>query len=229
VSGHGLILATDTAWGDMWPLLWPALKDTLRMVLIATAFVAALGIPLGVALQVTAGGGLRPLRPVSAALGVVVGIGRSVPFIVLLAAIIPFTRLVVGTSLGTDAVIVPLVVALVPFYARVVEQTLREVPRELIEMARAAGASRTQTVFKVLLPEALPGLVGGLTITLVALVGFSAMGGAVGGGGLGELAIDYGYNRFDGNVMLATVVLLVVVVQLFQLIGDQLARRLSHR
>lgn len=224
-----LILASDTAWGEMWPLLWPALQDTLRMVVIATAFTAALGVPLGVLLHVTGRDGLRPLRPVSALLSVVVGLGRSVPFIVLLAAIIPFTRLVVGTSLGTNAVIVPLVVALVPFYARVVQQTLREVPRELIEMARASGASRTQAVFKVLLPEALPGLVSGLTITLVAIVGFSAMGGAVGGGGLGELAINYGYNRFDGNVMLATVALLVVIVQLFQLIGDFATRRLSHR
>ncbi|WCB93443.1 D-methionine transport system permease protein MetI [Baekduia alba] len=224
-----LIVATDTAWGDMWPLLWPALQDTLKMVLISTAFIALLGTPLGVLLHVSSPRGLKPLRSVSGLLSTVVGIGRSVPFIVLLAAIIPFTRLVVGTSLGTNAVIVPLVVALVPFYARVVQQTLREVPGELVEMARAAGGSRTQTVLKVLLPEALPGLVGGLTITLVAVVGFSAMGGAVGGGGLGELAIDYGYNRFDGNVMLATVVLLVVVVQLFQLLGDLAVRRLSHR
>jgi D-methionine transport system permease protein len=224
-----MVLATNTAWGDMWPLLWPALQDTLRMVVIATALTGALGVPLGVLVHVTAARGLRPLRPVSAGLSTVIGVGRSVPFIVLLAAIIPFTRLVVGTSLGTNAVIVPLVVAMVPFYARVVEQTLREVPRELIEMARAAGASRTQTVAKVLVPEALPGLLGGLTITLVAIVGFSAMGGAVGGGGLGQLAIDYGYNRFDGNVMLATVVLLVVIVQLFQLLGDLAVRRLSHR
>jgi D-methionine transport system permease protein len=223
------VLATSTPWNEMWPLLWPALQDTMKMVVISTAITGALGIPLGVAVHVTAPGGLRPLRAANALLSVVIGIGRSVPFIVLLAAIIPFTRLVVGTSLGTNAVIVPLVVALVPFYARVVEQTLREVPGALVEMARAAGASRAQTVLKVLLPEVLPGLVGGLTITLVALVGFSAMGGAVGGGGLGSLAIDYGYNRFDGNVMLATVVLLVVIVQAFQLAGDVLVRRLSHR
>jgi D-methionine transport system permease protein len=223
------LLATSTPWNEMWPLLWPGLQDTLRMVVISTAITGALGIPLGVAVHVTAPGGLRPLRIVNALLSIVIGIGRSVPFIVLLAAIIPFTRLVVGTSLGTNAVIVPLVVALVPFYARVVEQALREVPGPLVEMTRAAGASRAQTVRKVLLPEALPGLVGGLTITLVAIVGFSAMGGAVGGGGLGSLAIDYGYNRFDGNVMLATVVLLVVIVQAFQLAGDLLVRRLSHR
>ncbi|WP_320670677.1 methionine ABC transporter permease [Patulibacter defluvii] len=222
-------LAASTPWGEIWPLLWPALQDTLKMVVIATAITGLLGIPLGVLLHVTAPGGLRPLRPVNAAVGLVVGVGRSVPFIVLLAAIIPFTRLVVGTSLGTSAVIVPLVVALVPFYARVVEQSLREVPGELVEMARASGASRLQTVRKVLLPEAVPGLIGGLTITLVAIVGFSAMGGAVGGGGLGALAIDYGYNRFDGNVMLATVVLLVVIVQIFQFAGDLLVRRFSHR
>ncbi len=225
----GLMVATDTPWDEMWPLLWPALQDTLKMVVISTAFVALLGVPLGVALHVSGRGGLRPQRGVNAVLSVVVGIGRSVPFIVLLAAIIPFTRLVVGTSLGTNAVIVPLVVALVPFYARVVEQTLREVPGEMVEMARAAGASRGQTVAKVMLPEALPGLLGGLTITLVAIVGFSAMGGAVGGGGLGELAINYGYNRFDGHVMLATVALLVVLVQLFQLLGDLAVRRTSHR
>jgi D-methionine transport system permease protein len=223
------VVASSTAWGDIWPLLWPALKDTLRMVVISTAITGVLGVPLGVLLDVTAPGGLRPQRAVNAVLSVIVGIGRSVPFIVLLAAIIPFTRLVVGTSLGTNAVIVPLVVALVPFYARVVEQTLREVPGDLVEMARVAGASRAQTVRKVLLREAVPGLLAGLTLTLVAIVGFSAMGGAVGGGGLGALAIDYGYNRFDGNVMLATVVLLVVIVQLFQLVGDFLVRRLSHR
>jgi D-methionine transport system permease protein len=221
--------ASNTPWNEMWPLVWPATKDTLWMVLVATAVTALIGIPLGVALTVTAPDGLRPLRPVNAVLGIVVGVGRSVPFIVLLAAIIPFTRLVVGTSLGTKAVIVPLVVALVPFYGRVVEQTLRGVPGELVEMSRAIGASRAQTVRKVLLPESMPGLTGGLTITLIAIVGFSAMGGAVGGGGLGALAIDYGYNRFDGHVMLATVVLLVVIVQACQLAGDLLVRRFSHR
>lgn len=223
-----LFVATNTPWSQMWPLLWPALKDTLWMTLVSTTVTALIGIPLGVLLIVTGPDGLRPLRSVNAVLSVIVGIGRSVPFIVLLAAIIPFTRLVVGTSLGTNAVIVPLVVALVPFYARVVEQTLRAVPNEFVEMARALGASRWQTVRKVLLPEARPGIIGGLTITLIAIVGFSAMGGAVGGGGLGSLAIDYGYNRFDGNVMLATVIVLVVIVQACQMAGDLLVRRLSH-
>jgi D-methionine transport system permease protein len=222
------VLASNTPWADMWPLLWPATKETLYMVFVSTAATAILGIPLGVLLHLTAPDGLLPLRPANAVLSVIVGIGRSVPFIVLLAAIIPFTRLVVGTSLGTNAVVVPLVVALVPFYARVIEQTLRAVPRELVEMARAVGASRSQVVRKVLLREARPGIVGGLTITLIAIVGFSAMGGAVGGGGLGALAIDYGYNRFDANVMLATVVLLVVIVQACQFAGDRLTRRLSH-
>jgi D-methionine transport system permease protein len=223
-----LFLATNTPWSQMWPLLWPALKDTLWMTLVSTTVTALIGIPLGVLLIVTGPDGLRPLRSVNSVLSVIVGIGRSVPFIVLLAAIIPFTRLVVGTSLGTNAVIVPLVVALVPFYARIVEQTLRAVPNEFVEMARALGASRWQTVRKVLLPEARPGIIGGLTITLIAIVGFSAMGGAVGGGGLGSLAIDYGYNRFDGNVMLATVIVLVVIVQACQMAGDLLVRRLSH-
>jgi D-methionine transport system permease protein len=224
-----LPLADATPWNEIWELVEPALGQTLQMVVISTAITGLLGLLLGVLLHTTGRDGLRPLRPVNAALGLVVGVGRSVPFIVLLAAIIPFTRLVVGTSLGTSAVIVPLVVGMTPFYARVVEQALREVPRGLVEMARAAGASRAQTVRKVVLPEAAPGLVGGLTITLVAIVGFSAMAGTVGGGGLGALAIDYGYNRYDGNVMLATVVLLVVIVQLFQLVGDLVVRRISHR
>ena len=223
------LLAAATPWDEIWELIEPALGETLTMVVISTAITGVLGLLLGVLLHVTGRGGLLPLPPVNAVLGLVIGIGRSVPFIVLLAAIIPFTRLVVGTSLGTSAVIVPLVVGMTPFYARVVEQVLREVPRELVEMARAAGASRTQTVRKVVLPEAAPGLVGGLTITLVAIVGFSAMAGTVGGGGLGALAIDYGYNRYDGNVMLATVVLLVVIVQLFQFAGDLVVRRISPR
>jgi D-methionine transport system permease protein len=222
-------LAASTPWDELWPLVRPALGETLTMVVVSTAITGLLGLLLGVALHVTGRDGLRPLPAVGAVLSLVVGVGRSVPFIVLLAAIIPFTRLVVGTSLGTRAVIVPLVVGMTPFYARVVEQSLREVPRELLEMARAIGATRAQVVRKVLLPEAAPGLVGGLTITLVAIVGFSAMAGTVGGGGLGALAITYGYNRYDGTVMLATVVLLVVIVQLFQLAGDAVARGLTHR
>jgi D-methionine transport system permease protein len=223
------VLSAATPWGELWPLIRPALGETMQMIVISTVITGVLGLLLGVLLHTTGRDGLRPLPPVNAVLGLIIGIGRSVPFIVLLAAIIPFTRLVVGTSLGTKAVIVPLVVAMTPFYARVVEGALREVPRELIEMARAAGASRGQTVSKVLLREAAPGLVGGLTITLVAIVGFSAMAGTVGGGGLGALAIDYGYNRYDGNVMLATVVLLVVIVQIFQFVGDLVVRRISHR
>lgn len=223
------ILAASTPWDEIWPLLKPAIGETLYMVVVSTVITGVLGLLLGVLLHVTGRDGLRPAAPLNAVLSLVVGVGRSVPFIVLLAAIIPFTRLVNGSSLGTGAVVVPLVVAMVPFYARVVEAALREVPRGLVEMARAAGASRLQTVRKVLLPEAAPGLVSGLTITLVAIVGFSAMGGAVGGGGLGTLAIDYGYNRYDGNVMLATVVLLVLIVQIFQFLGDLLVRRISHR
>jgi D-methionine transport system permease protein len=224
-----IALAAATPWDELWPLIRPALGETMQMIVISTVITGVLGLLLGVLLHTTGRDGLRPLPPVNAVLGLIIGVGRSVPFIVLLAAIIPFTRLVVGTSLGTKAVIVPLVVAMTPFYARVVEGALREVPRELIEMARAAGASRGQTVSKVLLREAAPGLVGGLTITLVAIVGFSAMAGTVGGGGLGALAIDYGYNRYDGNVMLATVVLLVVIVQIFQFVGDLVVRRISHR
>jgi D-methionine transport system permease protein len=154
---------------------------------------------------------------------------RSTPFIILLVAVIPFTRLVVGTSIGTAAAVVPLTIASAPFIARLVETALREVDRGLIETAEALGATTRQIVFKVLLPEALPGIVAGLTITFVSLVGYSAMAGAIGGGGLGDLGIRYGYQRFLPQVMLAVVVILIVFVQLVQSFGDWLVRRLSHR
>lgn len=162
-------------------------------------------------------------------LGVVVNVGRSVPFIILLVAIIPFTRLIVGTSIGTVAAIVPLTVGAIPFVARLVEGALLEVPSGLVEAAQAMGARPLQIVNKVLLPEALPGIVNAITITLVALVNYSAMAGAIGGGGLGDVGIRYGYQRFDPLVMLVTVVILVVLVQLIQSVGEHLVRRVDHR
>ncbi|GAA3547509.1 ABC transporter permease [Nonomuraea rosea] len=216
-------------WEEMLPLLWPATLETAQMVGWSALFTALLGLPLGVALVVFDRDGLRPVPALKSALGFVVNIGRSLPFIVLMIAIIPFTRVVVGTTIGTAAFVVPLTVGAVPFFARLVETALREVGADVVQAAQAMGASRTTIVRKVLLPEALPGLVAGLTVTVVALIGYSAMAGTLGGGGLGDLAVRYGYQRFETLLMIVTVVLLVVIVQLLQSLGDWVARRLSHK
>ncbi|WP_327085225.1 ABC transporter permease [Nonomuraea sp. NBC_01738] len=216
-------------WDELWPLLQEGAGQTLQMVLLATLFTVLLGLPLGVALVVFDKQGLRPLPVVQSVLGFVVNVGRSLPFIVLMIAIIPFTRLVVGTTIGTAAVVVPLTVGAVPFFARLVETALREVGSDVVQAAQAMGASRTAIVAKVLLPEARAGIVSAITVTVIALIGYSAMAGTVGGGGLGDLAIRYGYQRFETLVMIVTVVLLVVLVQLIQSLGDRVARRLSHR
>ncbi|GAA3008011.1 MULTISPECIES: methionine ABC transporter permease [Streptosporangium] len=199
------------------------------MVFWSTLLTAVLGLPIGVLLVTTDRGGLTPMPAVKAVLGAVVNVGRSLPFIVLMVAILPFTRLITGTTIGTVAAIVPLTLGAVPFYARLVETALRGVGREVVEAAQAMGSRRVTVVTKVLLPETLPELVAGLTVTVVALISYSAMAGAIGGGGLGDLAIRYGYQRFDTGVMVVTVVLLIVLVQLIQILGDAVARRLSHR
>jgi D-methionine transport system permease protein len=210
-------------------LLAAATLDTLYMVGVAVLLGTALGLPLGVLLATTGRGEMLASPAFQRIAGTVVNVGRSLPFIILVVAIIPFTRLLVGTTIGTTAAIVPLTLGIVPFIARVVEGAVREVDPGLIEAARAMGARPLQVVTKVLLPEALPGLIHGLTLTVVTLIGYSAMVGAVGGGGLGDLGIRYGYQRFRPEVMLAVVVLLVVMVQLVQLAGDRLARRLNRR
>ncbi|GIE36009.1 ABC transporter permease [Actinoplanes italicus] len=216
-------------WSEVFELLTPGVQETAWMVGIAALLTAVGGLLIGVLLVLTDRGGLLPAPPVNAVLGLIVNVGRSLPFIILLVAVIPFTRLVVGTTIGTDAAIVPLTIGAIPFFARIVESALREVPPDVVAAATAMGATRRQIVGKVLLREALPGLVAGLTITVIALVGYSAMAGVVGGGGLGDLAIRYGYQRFETEVMIATVVALVVFVQLVQMVGDLLVRRLSHR
>jgi len=213
----------------MIQLLLDALWETLLMVGFSAGIAGLVGIPTGVVLIVTDKGHILQNRAVNRILGSIVNTGRSIPFIILLVAIIPLTRLIVGTSIGTSAAIVPLTLAAIPFVARVSETALREVDPGLIEAAQAMGATPLQIVTKVLLPEALPGLVAGLTITVVSLIGFSAMAGAVGGGGLGDLGIRYGYQRFLPDVMLAVVVVLIVLVQGMQSIGDGLARRLNKR
>lgn len=203
--------------------------ETLVMVGLSGLIGAALGIPLGVYLYLSDRGGVLESRWSNRLVGGLVNAVRSTPFIILLVAIIPFTRLVAGSSIGTAAAVVPLTVAAAPFIARLVETALREVDRGLIEAAQAMGATTGQIVFKVLLPEALPGIIAGLTITLVSLTGYSAMAGAIGGGGLGDLGIRYGYQRFLPEVMLAVVVVLIVFVQAVQSFGDWAVRRLSHR
>ncbi len=199
------------------------------MVGISTAITALGGLLIGVLLVLTERGGLLSAWPVNLVLGLIVNVGRSLPFIILLVAVIPFTRAIVGTTIGTEAAIVPLTIGAIPFFARIVETAIREVPRDVVNAAIASGASRRQVVYKVLLREARPGLAAGLTITIIALVGYSAMAGTVGGGGLGDLAIRYGYQRFETEVMVATVVVLVLFVQAVQSLGDLVVRRLSHR
>jgi D-methionine transport system permease protein len=228
-----MLLDSITSWWEtnerLTYLLVEALGQTLTMVFASGLIGFALGIPLGVALHLSKEGGQLENRTLNKVLGTVVNIGRSIPFIILLVAIIPFTRFIVGSSIGTAAAIVPLTVGAIPFIARLVEGALLEVPSGLVEAAQAMGATPQQIVTKVLLPEALPGIINAITITLVTLVSYSAMAGTVGGGGLGDVGIRYGYQRFDGTVMMITVVMLVILVQLIQSIGDHLVKRVDHR
>lgn len=206
-----------------------SLGETVVMVAVSGLLGALVGVPLGILLHLTDRKGILPVLSINRVLAIVVNAVRSTPFIILLVAIIPLTRFFVGTSIGTAAAIVPLTIAAGPFVARLVETALREVDRGLVEAAQSMGATTWQIVYKVLVPEAFPGIIAGLTITLVSLVGYSAMAGAVGGGGLGDLGIRYGYQRFLPEVMLWVVLILIVFVQLVQTAGDALVRRLSHR
>lgn len=210
-------------------LLTTSLLETLLMVGVSGAIAVLLGIPLGVALVVTDRGAMLEQLGANRVLAVIVNATRSVPFIILMVAIIPFTRWIAQTSIGTTAAIVPLSVAAIPFMARIAENAMREVDPGLVTAARAMGASPLQIIAKVLLPEALPGLIAGTIVTLVSLVGYSAMAGAIGGGGLGDVGIRYGYQRFQPDVMLAVVVVLIALVQVMQSLGDWVVRRMSHR
>ena len=216
-------------WSDLTDLFLPAFWETLAMVGVSGGIGALFGVPLGVLLYLTTTGGVLSAPVLNRVAGLVVNAVRSVPFIILLVAVIPFTRLLAGSSIGTAAAIVPLTIAAIPFVARLVETALREVDRGLIEAAQSMGATTGQLVYKVLLPEAMPGILAGLTITFVSLVGYSAMAGTIGGGGLGDLGIRYGYQRYESDIMLAVVVILIVFVQAVQSTGDWLVRRLSHR
>ena len=214
---------------EMMPLLTKALGETIYMVAISMLIASAIGIPLGVLLHVTAKGEFLDAPMVNGSIGAVVNAVRSIPFIILMVAIIPLTRLIVGSAIGTTAAMVPLVIASVPFIGRQVETSLREVPRGLVEAALSMGATPMQIITRVLLPESMPGIVSQLTTVIIALVGESAMAGAIGGGGLGDLAIRYGYQRFRPDIMIATVVILIVLVQLVQFLGNTLAARLDKR
>ena len=213
----------------MLELFVTSLWETIVMVGISGVVGALLGIPLGVFLRLTDHGGVLENGPVNKLVGWVVNAVRSTPFIILLVAIIPLTRFVTGSSIGTAAAVVPLTIAAAPFVARLVEAALREVDHGLVEAAQAMGATTSQMVWKVLLPEALPGIVAGLTITFVSLTGYSAMAAATGGGGLGDLVIRYGYQRFLPEIMLAVVLVLIFFVQAVQSLGDWAVRKLSHR
>lgn len=210
-------------------LILQATLDTLQMVAVAAGLGTVLGLPLGVFLATSKRGELFAAPILNTVLGTLVNATRSTPFIILVVAIIPFTRLIAGTSIGTQAAIVPLTVAATPFIARLIEGAIREVDQGLVEAARAMGATPLQIVRKVLVPEALPAIALGLTLAIVSLIGFSAMVGAVGGGGLGDLGIRYGYQRFMPEVMAAVVAVLIVLVQTVQTVGDHLARRLNKR
>jgi len=219
----------DVFTGPMLELFASSLWETIVMVGISGLIGAAVGVPLGVYLQLTDAGGVLANRPANRIVGAIVNAVRSTPFIILLVAIIPLTRLLTGSSIGTAAAVVPLSIAAAPFVARLVETSLREVDRGLVEAAQAMGETTRQIVWKVLLPEALPGIVAGVTISFVSLTGYSAMAGAIGGGGLGDLGIRYGYQRFLPEVMLAVVIVLILFVQALQSGGDWLVHRLSHK
>ncbi|MFE4569442.1 methionine ABC transporter permease [Paenibacillus chitinolyticus] len=205
-----------------WSEIGIATNDTMMMLGLSALFTFVIGLPIGVLLYLTSKGSLLENLTFNIVISFVVNVLRSFPFIILMIAAIPLTKLLVGTSIGVKGTIPPLVIAAAPFFARLVETALREVDRGIIEAAQSMGAGRFQIVRRVLLPEALPGLIAGITITTVTLVSYTAMSGMVGGGGLGDLAIRYGYQRFQTEVMIATVVILLILVQILQMIGDRL-------
>lgn len=218
-------MTTDVILGLLWRSFW----ETIWMTAASGLLSLVIGLPLGLALVVTGRGGIAEQPAINGVLAALVNGFRAVPFVILLIALIPLTRLIVGTALGTTAAIVPLTIAAIPYYARIAEVSLREVDRGLIDAVRAMGGNRWTIIREVLVPEAMPGIVAGFTVTLVTLIGASAMAGTIGGGGLGDLAIRYGYQRFETGVMIAVVIVLIVLVCGMQWLGDRLANRLDRR
>lgn len=210
-------------------LVWDGTLETLYMVFVSLLIAVLLGIPLGILTAVTRKGHILSNGIINRVLNSIINLGRSIPFIILMVSIIPLTRLIVGTSIGTTAAIVPLAVAAIPFVGRIVDNALLEISPGVIEAAKSMGATPVQIIFKVLLPESLPSLILGITLTMINLIAYSAMAGAVGGGGLGDIAIRYGYQRFKIGVMIETIVILVLLVQIIQWIGNKLAAYFDHR
>jgi len=224
-------------WPQLFATLWKATGETLYQVGVTALLTLLLGLAIGTLLVITERGGIleSPFgsaaagRAINLVLQAIVNLGRSIPFIILMIALIPFTRLILGTAFGVTAAIVPLTVAAVPFFARIVEISLREVATGLVEAGQSLGASRWQLVSKVIIPEAVPGLLLGFTTTIVSVISYSAIVGVIGGGGLGDVAIRYGHQRYSVIHIIAVIVILVALVAVIQLIGGRLARRLSHR
>ncbi|WP_441562446.1 methionine ABC transporter permease [Colibacter massiliensis] len=210
-------------------LLFQGIEETAIMVAVSTCIATAVGIPLGITLVATSRGHILENAFINRVLGTVINIIRSIPFIILMVAIIPFTRIVAGTSIGTTAACVPLTIVAIPFLSRLVETSVRDVDYGLVEAAQSMGASPLQIIYKVLLPEALPTLINNITVLVVNLIGSSAMAGAIGGGGLGDIAIRYGYQRFRADVMLATIVILIIGVNLIQACGDFLSHKTNKK
>ena len=214
---------------ELLDLLIPSINETLYMVFISTVFTVILGLPLGILLVITREDNVLPNSKIYNSLSILINITRSIPFVILMIFIIPFTRLVVGSSIGTNAAIVPLVVAAIPFFARLVEGSILEVNPGVIEAGVSMGASPLEIVLKILIPEAMPSLVLNVTVTIINIIGYSAMAGAVGGGGLGYLAFGYGYHRFQTDVMFATVIILIILVQLIQISGNKISNSIYRK
>lgn len=210
-------------------ILWQGTLETLYMVFVAGLMAVILGVPLGTWVFVTRLGKINENFIINKILGAIIDVTRSIPFIILLIAIVPLTRLLAGTSIGTTAAIIPLTIAAIPFMGRIVENALLEVNPGLTEAGLTFGATTGQILMKILLPEALPAIVNGITLMMISLIGYSAMAGTMGGGGLGTVAVNYGYQRFDLKVMLATIIILIIIVHLVQYLGNRLAHRLNHQ
>lgn len=204
-----------------------ALIETLEMVIVSTTFSVILGFIPAIILTLTAKDGLRPNKIVYNVLDIIVNTLRSFPFVILMVIVIPLTRALVGKSIGTTAAMVPLTIAAAPFVARIIESSLREVDKGVIEAAKSFGASDSQIIFKVMLKEAVPSIVSGITLTIISIVGYSAMAGAIGGGGLGDVAIRYGYQRYQTDIMIVTCIILIIVVQVLQILGNYFYNKLS--
>ncbi len=221
--------AIQSGWAEFGPMLLEGTRDTLYMTLVSTFFGYVLGLPVGIALTVTGKDGIRENTALYKIMDVVVNIMRSIPFLILLILVMPLTKFIVGKSYGSTGTIVPLVISAAPFIARVVESSLKEVDRGVVEAAKSMGASPMQIITKVMIPEARTSLLVNVTIVLGTVLGYSAMAGTVGGGGLGDIAIRYGYYRYETGVMIVTIIILVALVQILQGIGMMLSRKLDHR